>query len=179
MADEKVCIGPPHPSKSYMNIPSIISAAEITGADALHPGYGFLSENPDFAHIVEECGMKFIGPTPETMKIAGDKISSKNIAKDLGIPVPSGSEEVRDIRELKKAIESLGLPVILKASLGGGGRGMRSIYLEEEMESAFEMAMKEAESAFNSRRIYVERFFENVKHVEVQIVGDGKGNVVH
>jgi acetyl-CoA carboxylase biotin carboxylase subunit len=179
MADEKICIGPPPSPKSYMNIPFIISAAEITDADAIHPGYGFLSENPDFAQIVEECGMRFIGPAPETMRIAGDKIASKNIAKSLGIPVPSGSEEVKDIKELKKAIEILGLPVILKASLGGGGRGMRSIYFEEEMESAFDMAMKEAESAFNSKRIYVEKFFENVKHVEVQIIGDGRGNVVH
>jgi len=179
LADEKVCIGPPPPSKSYMNIPAIISAAEITDADAIHPGYGFLSENPDFAHIVEECGMKFIGPIPETMRIAGDKIASKNIAKSLGIPVPSGSEEVKDIKELKKAIDALGLPVILKASLGGGGRGMRSIYLQEEIESAFEMALKESESAFNSKRIYVEKFFENVKHVEVQVIGDGRGNVVH
>jgi len=179
LADEKVCIGPPPPSKSYMNIPAIISAAEITDADAIHPGYGFLSENPDFAHIVEECGMKFIGPRPETMRIAGDKIASKNIAKKLDIPVPSGSEEVKDLKELKRVIDFLGLPVILKASLGGGGRGMRSIYFEEEMESAFEMALKEAESAFNSKRIYVEKFFENVKHVEVQIIGDGRGNVVH
>ncbi len=179
MADEKVCIGPPPPAKSYMNIPSIISAAEITEADAIHPGYGFLSENPDFARIVEECGIKFIGATPETMRIAGDKIASKIMAKSLGIPVPPGSEEVQDMKELKRAVEVLGLPVILKASLGGGGRGMRSIYMEEEMESAFEMAMKEAETSFNSKRIYVEKFFENVKHAEVQIIGDGNGNVVH
>lgn len=179
MADERVCIGPPHPAKSYMNIPAIISAAEIADADAIHPGYGFLSENPEFAEIVEECGMRFIGPSPEAMRLAGDKLASKRIAAELGIPVPPGSEEVRDFRELKKAVESLGLPVILKASLGGGGRGMRVVFFEEEMESAFEMAMKEAEATFNSKKIYVEKFFERAKHVEVQVLGDGKGNVIH
>lgn len=179
LADEKVCIGPPEASKSYMDIPSIISAAEITGAEAIHPGYGFLSENPEFARIVEECGMIFIGPSPDTIALAGDKIRSRNVAKELGIPVPPAVEEVRSIKDLKKSLKEIGLPVILKASMGGGGRGMRVIHFEEEIEDAYEVAKKESLSAFGSDIVYAEKYFEKVKHIEVQILGDGNGNVIH
>ncbi len=178
LADEAVCIGGASPQESYLNIPAIISAAEITGAEAIHPGYGFLSENPGFAEICNACGMKFIGPSPETMVLMGDKAKAREIAKRAGVPVVPGSGIVKNAQEALKICESIGYPVLIKAAHGGGGRGMRLITSPQEAETLIVTAMAEAEAAFGNGEVYVEKFIENPRHIEIQIVADSYGNVV-
>ncbi len=176
-ADEAVCIGPAPASKSYLNIPAIISAAEITAADAIHPGYGFLSENAEFARICEKCGLKFIGPTPEAMRAWGDKVTARNNAQKYGLPLLPGSEVLRDVAHAIEEANRIRFPVILKASGGGGGRGMRIVRNESEMESAFLSARREAETGFRNPDVYLEKFVERPKHIEFQVLADGKGKV--
>lgn len=178
LADEAVCIGGPLPQESYLNIPAIISAAEITGADAIHPGYGFLSENPGFAEVCTACGMKFIGPSPETMILMGDKAKAREIAIKAGVPVVPGSGIVKDVKEALKICEEIGYPVLVKAAHGGGGRGMRLINSKEEARTLITTAMAEAEAAFGSGEVYIEKYIENPRHIEIQLVADRFGNVV-
>ncbi|GAB6076086.1 acetyl-CoA carboxylase biotin carboxylase subunit [Desulfurobacterium crinifex] len=178
LADEAVCIGGPLPQESYLNIPAIISAAEITGADAIHPGYGFLSENPGFAEICTACGMKFIGPSPETMVLMGDKAKAREVAIKAGVPVVPGSGIVKSVQEALKVCEEIGYPVLVKAAHGGGGRGMRLITSPEEAETLIVTAMAEAEAAFGSGEVYIEKYVENPRHIEIQIVADQAGNVI-
>ncbi|MEO2068165.1 MAG: acetyl-CoA carboxylase biotin carboxylase subunit [Desulfurobacteriaceae bacterium] len=178
LADEAVCIGGPLPQESYLNIPAIISAAEITGADAIHPGYGFLSENPGFAEICTACGMKFIGPSPETMILMGDKAKAREIAIKAGVPVVPGSGIVKDVKEALKICEEIGYPVLVKAAHGGGGRGMRLINSKEEAETLITTAMAEAEAAFGSGEVYIEKYIENPRHIEIQLIADQFSNVV-
>jgi len=179
-ADEAVCIGPPPSKESYLKIPRIIAAAEITNADAIHPGYGFLAENASFAEICTSSGMKFIGPTPEMIRTMGDKALAKDTMKKAGVPVVPGSEgvvkSVGDAMEVGKAI---GFPVIIKAVAGGGGRGMRVVREESEMEIAFKTAQHEAEQGFSNPDVYIEKYIESPRHVEIQVFGDQHGNVVH
>ena len=180
LADECVCIGPPAAAKSYLNIPAIISAATITNADAIHPGVGFLSENADFADIVEEHGFVFIGPSPEHMRIMGDKVTAKMTMKRLGIPTVAGSEgPVADETSALKAARDLGYPVLVKATAGGGGRGMKPAYSEEDLRQALPLAKAEAKAAFANDSVYLERLLTRPRHIEIQVLGDGKGNVVH
>ncbi|MCB9247305.1 MAG: acetyl-CoA carboxylase biotin carboxylase subunit [Ignavibacteriales bacterium] len=177
-ADEAVCIGPAISKESYLKIPSIISAAQVTGADAIHPGYGFLAENAEFSEICGESNIKFIGPSPDMIDKMGDKAFAKSTMKKCGVPVVPGSDgAVADIAEAKKIAEGIGYPLMLKASAGGGGKGMRVVWKEEEMQKAFQTASNEALSAFNNGELYLEKFIENPHHVEIQIVGDQFGNV--
>ena len=178
LADEAVCIGGPLPQESYLNIPAIISAAEITGADAIHPGYGFLSENPGFAEVCTACGMKFIGPSPETMLLMGDKAKAREIAVKAGVPVVPGSGIVKDVNEALKICDEIGYPVLVKAAHGGGGRGMRLINSKEEARTLITTAMAEAEAAFGSGEVYIEKYIENPRHIEIQVVADQFGNVI-
>ena len=179
-ADEAVCIGPPPSAKSYLHIPSILAAAEVTGADAVHPGYGFLSENAAFAQICDDHGLIFIGPTPETIARMGDKSVAKETMVAAGVPVVPGSDgAVADAREGRAAAEAAGFPVMIKASAGGGGRGMRMCADPAEFEHLFEQASNEALNAFGDGRIYIEKFVEGPRHIEVQLLGDGQGTVVH
>ena len=180
IADESVCIGPPPSPLSYLNIPAIISAAEITGADAIHPGYGFLSENAKFAEIVEAHGITFIGPTSEHIKLMGDKITAKDAARDLGIPVVPGSKGAVETEEegLKLAAE-MGYPVLIKATAGGGGRGMKVVRSPAEFGTALQQARTEARNAFGNDQVYVEKYLARPRHIEIQIFGDGQGNAVH
>ncbi len=178
-ADEAVCIGPPSPAHSYLNIPRIISAAEITNADAIHPGYGFLAENAEFADICESSGLVFIGPTSKMISQMGDKIYAKNIMHKAGIPVIPGSDG--DIKNDKEAIgiaKGIGYPVMLKAAAGGGGRGIRIVREEKELRLAFATAKTEAQTAFGNPILYMEKYFESPRHIEVQLVGDGRGEVI-
>lgn len=177
-ADEAVCIGPPAAAKSYLNIPAIIAAAEITGADAIHPGYGFLSENAEFAQVTADCGLTFIGPTPENMAQWGDKVSARRLAKSLGLPLMEGSEVLEDVEDAVRAAEAVGFPVMLKASGGGGGRGMKIVRDREGMRTAFPQARAEAIAGFNNGDLYVERFIEEPRHIEWQVLADGKGRVL-
>jgi acetyl-CoA carboxylase, biotin carboxylase subunit len=180
LADESVCIGPPKAADSYLNPVAILAAAEITGAEAIHPGYGFLSENADFAQMVEEHGFVFIGPSPEHIRLMGDKVMAKATARDLGIPTVPGSD--RPIGSEVEAVElahQIGFPVLIKAVAGGGGRGMTAVHDEDELGEAVRMARSEARAAFGDDRVYVERFLDRPRHVEVQVVGDGRGRVVH
>ena len=180
LADESVCIGPPAAKDSYLNIPAIVSACEITGAEAVHPGYGFLSENARFAEILTEHGIKFIGPSADNIRTMGDKIEAKRTAKDLGIPVVPGSEGgVSDVAEAKKIARDIGYPVIIKATAGGGGRGMKVARNDDEMEVALHTAQSEAKAAFGNPEVYVEKYLEKPRHIEVQVLGDGQGNAVH
>ena len=180
LADESVCIGPAPATESYLNIPAIITAATITNADAIHPGYGFLSENANFASIVEEHGVCFIGPTADHIALMGDKIASKTKVKELGIPVVPGSEgAVKDIEDAKFMGAKIGYPVLIKASAGGGGRGMRVVHEESELEIAIRQAGTEALAAFDDDTIYMEKFLQRPRHIEIQVVGDGNGQVVH
>jgi len=180
MADESVCIGPPTSTNSYLSIPSIISACEITGAEAIHPGYGFLSENANFVQIVEDHGIKFIGPSAEHIRIMGDKITAKETAKALGIPCVPGSEGgIPDLDAAKKVAADMGYPVIIKATAGGGGRGMKVAQSAKELENAFRTARSEAKSAFGNDAVYIEKYLTTPRHIEVQVFGDGKGNAVH
>ncbi|WP_264210025.1 acetyl-CoA carboxylase biotin carboxylase subunit [Leisingera thetidis] len=180
MADESVCIGPPSGTQSYLSIPAIISACEITGAQAIHPGYGFLSENANFVQIIEDHGLTFIGPSAAHIRIMGDKITAKETAKNLGIPVVPGSEGgVPDIAAAKKAAADMGYPVIIKATAGGGGRGMKVAQNEKELVSAFSTARSEAKAAFGNDEVYMEKYLQKPRHIEIQVFGDGKGTGVH
>ncbi len=180
-SDETVCIGAAAPADSYLNIPSILSAAELTEVDAIYPGYGFLAENADFADQCNKSGFKFIGPESQTIRDMGDKITAKNFVAKHNIPiVPGFSDKLpNDKEELKKIINQIGYPVMLKATAGGGGRGMRVVKSEDELSSAIEITMQEAANAFGNDQIYIEKYIENPKHIEIQVVGDGKGNAIH
>ena len=179
-ADDDVCIGPATSRQSYLNISSIIAAAEITGADAIHPGYGFLAENDHFAEVLRECRLAFIGPEPETIRLMGDKARARETVKASGVPILPGSdgalESLGDARDVAK---SIGYPVILKASAGGGGRGMRICWNEDELEAAWGTARNEAERAFGVADIYLEKYLERPRHVEFQVFGDKHGRVMH
>ena len=179
-ADEAVCIGPTLAKESYLKIPAIISAAQITGADAIHPGYGFLAENADFSEICSESNIKFIGPSPEMIRSMGDKSFAKKTMKENGVPVIPGSDGVIDnvISGIKVAHE-IGFPVIIKASAGGGGKGMRIVWEEKDFNKAFQTAQTEAEAAFSNSAVYIEKFLENPRHIEIQVMGDKYGNVYH
>jgi acetyl-CoA carboxylase, biotin carboxylase subunit len=180
LADETVCIGPPPARASYLNMPAILSAAMISGADAIHPGLGFLAENADFAALVEEHGFTFIGPSPQHIQLMGDKISAKAEAMRLGIPVvPGSSEAVRDIGDAELAAGAIGYPVLLKAAAGGGGRGMKLAHSAAELAQVLPVAQAEARAAFGNDAIYVERFLDRPRHIEVQLLGDGRGDVIH
>ncbi len=180
LADESVCIGPPAVKDSYLNMSAILSAAAISNADAIHPGYGFLSENADFADMVEEHGITFIGPTADHIRVMGDKITAKATVKAAGIPVVPGSDgAVSDPVEARRVAEEIGLPVIIKAAAGGGGRGMRVATTMEELEEALSVASSEAAAMFGSGAVYVEKFLGKPRHIEIQILADTHGNVVH
>jgi acetyl-CoA carboxylase biotin carboxylase subunit len=179
-ADEAVCIGPPPSKDSYLNIPNIISAAEITNADAIHPGYGFLSENSKFSKICQEHKIKFIGATPEMIDAMGDKSNAKDTMKKSGVPTIPGSEGLlTSVEEAKKIAKKIKYPVIVKATAGGGGRGMRIIWKEEELEASYESASKEAEAAFGNGAMYMEKYIEEPRHIEIQVAGDQYGKACH
>ncbi|MCL2591445.1 MAG: acetyl-CoA carboxylase biotin carboxylase subunit [Betaproteobacteria bacterium] len=181
LADESVCIGPAASSLSYLNIPAIISAAEVTDAEAIHPGYGFLSENADFAERVEQSGFVFIGPRPETIRLMGDKVSAKNTMKAAGVPCVPGPEGAlpEDLREIIKIARSVGYPVIIKAAGGGGGRGMRVVHTEAALPNAVATTRAEAQAAFGNPTLYMEKFLENPRHIEIQIMADQHGHAVY
>ena len=181
LADESVCIGPPNPTESYMNIPAIISAMEVTDSDAVHPGYGFLSENADFAEQVERSGFSFIGPSAETIRLLGDKVSAIKIMKKAGVPTVPGSDgPVNENPEHSmKLAQEIGYPVIIKATAGGGGRGMRVVYNESELISTIQLTQTEATNFFGSGVVYLEKFLETPRHVEIQVIGDGLGNAIN
>ncbi len=179
-ADEAVRIGPPSSAESYLSIPKIMAAVEITNADAIHPGYGFLAENADFAEVCAEYGIKFIGPTPEQMRKMGDKITAKDTMKKANVPVIPGSDGlIKDIKEGISIAGEIGYPVILKATAGGGGKGMREVWAEEEFEKAWNTARQEAAASFGNDGIYIEKLIEEPRHIEFQIVGDQHGEVCH
>ncbi len=179
LADESICVGPHQPTLSYLNIPAIMSAIELTGAEAVHPGYGFLSENFEFAKILEENSIKFIGPSSNLIKMMGDKIEAKKVAKEYGLPVIEGSEGgIKDINEAKKICENIGFPVLIKASGGGGGKGMKVVNKLEEFENLFLTAKQEANKFFGNDEVYIEKFFQNPRHIEVQVLS-GKNRTVH
>ncbi len=180
LADEAVCIGPPPAKDSYLNIPAIISAAEISNADAIHPGYGFLSENARFAEIVEEHKIAFIGPKPEHIRTMGDKVQAKKTAGALGMPLVPGSDgAIDDVGEAKRIAKDIGYPVIIKAASGGGGRGMKVVNSESELESQMQQAGTEAKAAFGDATVYLEKYLGNPRHIEFQVFGDGNGNAIH
>ncbi len=181
LADEAVCIGPPAPLESYLNIPAVISAAEITGADAIHPGYGFLAENANFVEQAEKSGFTFIGPTPETIRTMGDKISAIKAMKKAEIPCIPGSDGPlgKNDQENMQLAKKIGYPIIIKAAAGGGGRGMRIVHEESELLSAINTTRMEAHSAFKDPTVYMEKFLQNPRHIEIQVVGDGNGNAVY
>jgi acetyl-CoA carboxylase, biotin carboxylase subunit len=179
-ADEAVCIGPPFGKDSYLKIPAIISAAQVTGADAIHPGYGFLAENAGFSEICLESKLKFIGPSPEMIRAMGDKSFAKETMKKNQVPVIPGSDGVMENLEHAKGLaKEIGFPVIIKASAGGGGKGMRIVWEESEFQKAFQTAQTEAEAAFANGDVYIEKFIENPRHIEIQVMGDQHGNVYH
>ena len=179
-ADEAVCIGPPPSARSYLHVPAIIAAAEVTGADAVHPGYGFLSENADFARVCDDHDLVFIGPTPDTISRMGDKSVAKETMRAAGVPVVPGSDgAVADAAEGLREAREAGFPVMIKASAGGGGRGMRMARTEAEFDNLFAQASNEALNAFGDGRIYIEKFVEEPRHIEIQLLGDGQGTVVH
>ncbi|TNF20721.1 MAG: acetyl-CoA carboxylase biotin carboxylase subunit [Rhodobacteraceae bacterium] len=180
MADESICIGPPPSPKSYLSIPSIIAACEVTGAQAIHPGYGFLSENAGFVQVIEDHGLTFIGPTAEHIRIMGDKITAKETMLKLGVPCVPGSEGgVPDLATAKKLGAEMGYPVIIKATAGGGGKGMKVANSEAEMEKAFMTARAEGKSNFGNDEVYIEKYLQKPRHIEIQVFGDGKGQAVH
>ena len=180
LADESVCIGPPPAGRSYLHVPSIIAAAEVTGAQAIHPGYGFLSENARFAEIVEAHGLTFIGPKPETIRLMGDKITAKQAAVNAGIPVVPGSDgAITDMTEARKVAKSIGFPVLIKAASGGGGRGMKVAENEASLESALQTASSEAKAAFGDGAVYIEKYLGKPRHIEIQVMADEHGHVIH
>ena len=180
LADESVCVGPASATKSYLNIPAIITAAKITGAQAIHPGYGFLSENAKFAEIVEKSGITFIGPRPEHIRMMGDKITAKDAIQTAGIPVVPGSDgEVATIEQARADAKRIGYPVLMKATAGGGGRGMKVALNPEELELAFMSARTEAKTAFGNEAVYMEKYLQKPRHIEIQVVADSHGNVIH
>lgn len=179
-ADEAVCIGPPSSAESYLNVPRIMAAVEITNADAIHPGYGFLAENADFAEVCSQYGVKFIGPTPEMITKMGDKITAKETMRKAGVPCIPGSDGlIKDVNEGKNVALGIGYPVIIKATAGGGGKGMRVVWKEEDFESNWDNARQEAKASFGNDGIYIEKFIEEPRHIEFQIIGDQYGKVVH
>jgi acetyl-CoA carboxylase biotin carboxylase subunit len=180
LSDESVCVGPPSPSESYLNIPAIISAMEVTDADAVHPGYGFLSENSDFAEQVENSGFIFIGPSAETIRLMGDKVSAIEVMRQAGVPtVPGSNGPLDDNKERTLSLaKEIGYPVIIKAAAGGGGRGMRVVHNEAALLKAIYVTQTEAKSFFGDGTVYLEKFLENPRHVEIQVIGDGKGNAI-
>ncbi len=181
LADESVCIGPAASAQSYLNVPAIISAAEVTDAQAIHPGYGFLSENADFAERVEKSGFVFIGPRPETIRLMGDKVSAKDAMKAAGVPCVPGSEGAlpEDPKEIIRIAKSVGYPVIIKAAGGGGGRGMRVVHTEAALINAVNMTRTEAQTAFGNPMVYMEKFLENPRHVEIQVLSDSFRNAIY
>ncbi len=181
LADESVCIGPPPSQQSYLNVPAIISAAEVTDAEAIHPGYGFLSENADFADKVEKSGFVFIGPRGDTIRLMGDKVSAKIAMRKAGVPVVPGSEGAApdDPKEIIKIARAIGYPVIIKASGGGGGRGMRIVHTEAALLNAVNLTRAEAQAAFSNPTVYIEKFLENPRHIEIQVMADGFRNAVY
>jgi acetyl-CoA carboxylase biotin carboxylase subunit len=179
-ADEAWCIGPPPSAQSYLNIPQIIATAEIFNVDAIHPGYGFLSENPHFAEVCRECNITFIGPSPEVIRIMGDKSEAKRTMKAAGVPVTPGSEGlIEDEETAIKEAGRIGYPVLIKATAGGGGRGMRVAYNQDELLNAYNTARAEAEAAFKNSGVYLEKYIANPRHIEIQVLGDNRGNVIH
>ncbi len=180
LADEAICIGPPSAKDSYLNVPAIISAAEISGADAIHPGYGFLSEKARFAEIIEEHKLIFVGPKPEHIRTMGDKVMAKKTAGALGLPLVPGSDgAIDDVEEAKRIAREVGYPVIIKAASGGGGRGMKVVSNEEELETQMQQAGTEAKAAFGDATVYLEKYLGNPRHIEFQVFGDGNGNAIH
>jgi len=180
LADQAICIGPPSATESYLNIPNIISAAEISGADAIHPGYGFLSENAQFAEIVELHNLIFVGPKPEHIRTMGDKVEAKRTAGKLGLPLVPGSDgAISDVDEAKQLAKQIGYPVLIKAASGGGGRGMKVVPSEDELETLMQQAGSEAKAAFGDATVYMEKYLGNPRHIEFQIFGDGEGNAIH
>ncbi len=180
MADESVCIGPPSSQQSYLSIPAIIAACEITGAEAIHPGYGFLSENANFVQIIEDHGLTFIGPTAEHIRVMGDKITAKDTMKALGVPcVPGSAGGVPTLEDAQRIGEEIGYPVIIKATAGGGGKGMKVAQTAADMESAFRTARAEGKSNFGNDEVYIEKYLTTPRHIEIQVFGDGKGKAVH
>ena len=180
LADESVCIGPPPAGRSYLNVPQIIAAAEVTGAQAIHPGYGFLSENARFAEIVEAHGLTFIGPKPDTIRLMGDKITAKQAAAEAGIPVVPGSDgAISDMGEARRVAKACGFPVLIKAASGGGGRGMKVAKDEDSLEHALQTASSEAKAAFGDGAVYIEKYLGKPRHIEIQVMADEHGNVIH
>jgi acetyl-CoA carboxylase, biotin carboxylase subunit len=180
LADESVCIGPPPAKDSYLNVPALLAACEITGADAVHPGYGFLAENARFAEILGEHNIHFIGPRPEHIRLMGDKIAAKRAAKELGIPVVPGSEGgVANDADAFRLARGIGFPLMIKAAAGGGGRGMKVVRAEDEMAAALAVARAEAQAAFSDDTVYLEKYLERPRHIEIQVLGDGKGRAIH
>jgi acetyl-CoA carboxylase biotin carboxylase subunit len=180
LADESICIGPEDSAQSYLNIPRIIAAAEVTDAEAIHPGYGFLAENATFAEICRACSIRFIGPSPEVIRLLGDKVRARELARKADVPLLAGSDgAVRDETEAQSVAEALGYPVLLKASLGGGGRGIRIVWDAEALAAAVRTCQSEAAAAFGSSEIYLEKYVEGARHVEVQILADGRGDMIH
>ncbi|MBV8759047.1 MAG: acetyl-CoA carboxylase biotin carboxylase subunit [Deltaproteobacteria bacterium] len=178
-ADEAVCIGPPPSRGSYLNVPMIISAAEVTGADAVHPGYGFLSENADFAEVCRKCGLTWIGPPPDAMRMMGDKISARAAMAKAGVPMLPGTSGLHDEIQLLEAAERIGFPVILKASAGGGGRGMKIVHEKEKLLEAWSMGRTEAQAAFGNPEMFMERYCQKPRHIEIQVIGDKHGHYTH
>lgn len=180
LADYAICIGPASPKQSYLNFTSIISAAVSTGSEAIHPGYGFLAENPEFAEAVEASGIKFIGPSSKTIRLMGDKIEAKRVMKEAGVPVlPGTNEAIEKFEDAVDIVKEIGFPVIIKAAAGGGGRGMRVVNDESELENAFQLARSEAEAAFNDQRVYIEKYIPRPRHIEIQVLADEHGNAIH
>ena len=180
LADESICIGPEDSAQSYLNIPRLIAAAEVTDAEAIHPGYGFLAENATFAEICRACNIRFIGPSPEVIRLLGDKVSARELARKADVPLLAGSDAaVRDETDAGVVAEALGYPVLLKASLGGGGRGIRIVWEAESLAAAVRTCQSEAAAAFGSSEIYLEKYVEDARHVEVQVLADGRGHTIH
>jgi acetyl-CoA carboxylase biotin carboxylase subunit len=181
LADESVCIGPPASSASYLNVPAIISAAEVTDAEAIHPGYGFLSENADFAERVEKSGFVFIGPRPDTIRLMGDKVNAKQAMQKANVPCVPGSDGAlpQESEEIVKIARRIGYPVIIKAAAGGGGRGMRVVHTEAALKNAVSLTRTEAESAFGNPMVYMEKFLENPRHIEMQVLADEHKNAIY
>jgi acetyl-CoA carboxylase, biotin carboxylase subunit len=180
LADESICIGPAESKKSYLHIPAILAAAEVSGADAIHPGYGFLSENAHFAEVVAKCGIEFIGPKADQMRQLGDKVSARAVARKAGLPfLPGSKEALSDVETARKMAKEIGYPVILKASGGGGGRGMKIVRSDADVEKSYNTCRSEAAAAFGNSEVYIEKYLENPRHIEIQIMADKYGNVVH